>query len=216
MEKVRPWCGQPSDRGRQKNRTEPCTVKQHSASNSWITSTNAGYHSVHVGGHEPAVSDSAWQGSRALQWSPETSGTTATDTSTINTELNRSDTTCYILLHKNPLHGISFIYQYFTVVWHVPSVLWRCCLCARKGIQPVKNLTGGVLAWLSVWIEMQTCIWPSWRHCHSLSLASVKSRSVLPFWYRIIWVVPDKGPLNGCVSQCFDTLGRAPRRACGM
>jgi len=26
-----------------------------------------------------------------------------------------------------------------------------------------------VLAWLSVWSEMQTCIWPSWCHCRSLS-----------------------------------------------
>jgi len=32
-------------------------------------------------------------------------------------------------------------------------------------------------------------------HC----LASVKSRLVLPFWYRLTWVVPEKGPLNGCV-----------------
>jgi len=31
-------------------------------------------------------------------------------------------------------------------------------LGGRKGIQPVKNLSGGVLAWLSVWSEMQTCI----------------------------------------------------------
>ena len=46
---------------------------------------------------------------------------------------------------------------------------------------------------------MQTCIWSSWCHCHSLSLASVKSRLVLPFWYRLTWVVPDKGLLNGCV-----------------
>jgi len=35
--------------------------------------------------------------------------------------------------------------------------------------------------------------------CHSLSLASVKSRLVLPFWYRLSRVVLDKGPLNGCV-----------------
>ena len=47
--------------------------------------------------------------------------------------------------------------------------------------------------WLSVWSEVQTCIRPSWCHCHSLSLASVKSRLVLPFWYRLTWVVPDKG-----------------------
>ena len=36
-------------------------------------------------------------------------------------------------------------------------------------------------------------------HCHSLTLASVKSRLVLPFWYRLIRVVPDKWPLNMCV-----------------
>ena len=53
------------------------------------------------------------------------------------------------------------------------TVLWHCWLGGRKGIQPVKKLSGGVLAWLSVWSEVQTCIWPSWCHCHSLSLASV-------------------------------------------
>ena len=84
----------------------------------------------------------------------------------------------------------------------VPSVLWRCWLGGRKGIRPVKKLSGGVLAWLSVWSEVHTCIRPSWCHCHSLSLASVKSRSVLPFWYRLTWVVPDKGPLNVCSVVC--------------
>ena len=49
---------------------------------------------------------------------------------------------------------------------------------------------------------MQTCIWPSWCHCHSLSLASLKSRLVLPFWYRLTRVIPKKGPLNGCVCVC--------------
>ena len=61
------------------------------------------------------------------------------------------------------------------------------------------GLTAGGLAWLSVWSEVQICIWPSWCHCHSLSLASVKSRLVLPFWYRLTRVVLDKGPLKGCV-----------------
>ena len=61
------------------------------------------------------------------------------------------------------------------VAKYMPSVLWRCWLGGRKGIRPVKNWVVGVLAWLSVWIEVQTCIWPSWCHCHSLSLASVKS-----------------------------------------
>jgi len=35
-----------------------------------------------------------------------------------------------------------------------------------------------------------------------LSLASVKSRLVLPFWYRLTQVVPDNGPLNVCVCVC--------------
>ena len=83
----------------------------------------------------------------------------------------------------------------------LPSLLWRCWLGSRKGVRPVKKLSGGVLAWLSAWSEVQTCIWPSWCHCHchSLSLASVKSRLVLPFWYWLTWEVPEKGPLNGCM-----------------
>ena len=62
-----------------------------------------------------------------------------------------------------------------------------------------KKLSGGVLAWLSVWSEVHICIWPSCCNCHSLSFASVKSILVLPFWYQFTWVVPEKGPLNGCV-----------------
>jgi len=72
----------------------------------------------------------------------------------------------------------------------------------QEGHPACKQLSGGLLAWLSVWSEVQTCISPSGCHCHSLSLASVKSRLVLPFWYRLTRVVPDKGPLNGCVCKC--------------
>ena len=78
----------------------------------------------------------------------------------------------------------------------------------QEGHPVCKKLSGGVLPWLFVWSEMQICIWPSWCHCHSLSLASVKSRLVLPFWYRFTWVVPDKGPLNRCVCVC-SALDRA-------
>ena len=91
-----------------------------------------------------------------------------------------------------------------------PSVLWHCWLGGRKGIRPVKT-EWWVLAWLSVWSEMQTCIWPSWCHCHSLSLASVKSRLVLPFWYRLTQVVLDKGPFKRVyVYQSSDWLWRPP------
>ena len=82
----------------------------------------------------------------------------------------------------------------------------------QEGHPACKKLSSGVLAWLSVWSEVQTCIWASWCHCHSLSLASVKSRLVLPFWYRLTWVVPEKGPLNGCV--CVVATNTTMQRHC--
>ena len=63
-----------------------------------------------------------------------------------------------------------------------PSVLWHCWLCDRKSTRPV---------------------WPSWCHCHSLSVAPVKSRLVLPFWYRLTQVVPRKRAIKQvCVFVC--------------
>jgi len=83
----------------------------------------------------------------------------------------------------------------------------------QEGHPACKKLSGGVLAWLSVWSKVQTCIWSSRCHCHSLSLASVKSRLVLPFWYRLTRVVPDKGPLSGCgcyvLYSCVDFADNA-------
>ena len=35
-------------------------------------------------------------------------------------------------------------------------LVWR-----QEGHPACKKLSGGVLAWLSVWSEVQTCIWPS-------------------------------------------------------
>ena len=60
----------------------------------------------------------------------------------------------------------------------------------------------GLLAWLSVWSKVQTCIWPSWCPCYSLYLASIKSRLVLLFWYQLTQVVQEKGLLNVCVCVC--------------
>jgi len=78
---------------------------------------------------------------------------------------------------------------------HMPSVLWRCWWQACKNWE--------WLAQWSVWRELQICIWLSWRYCHSLSLASVKSRLVLPFWYQLTRVVQDKGLLNARVCVFF-------------
>jgi len=79
----------------------------------------------------------------------------------------------------------------------------------QEGHPACKKQSGEVLVWLSVWSDVQTCIWPSWCHCHSLFLASLKSRLVLPFRYRLTWVVVDKGPLNVCVCVCVCACVRA-------
>ena len=88
----------------------------------------------------------------------------------------------------------------FCVHLHSSAFSALMLLVGRQEEHPAcKKLSGGVLAWLSDWSEVQTCIWPRWCHCHSLSLASVKSRLVFPLWYWLTRGVPDKGPLNGCV-----------------
>ena len=77
---------------------------------------------------------------------------------------------------------------------NLPSVLWRCWLGRiRKGIRPVNN-----------WVVGYWCGYLSRARCTyayspadanaSHSLASVKSRLVLLFWYRLTQVVPHKGP----------------------
>ena len=59
------------------------------------------------------------------------------------------------------------------------SAIWRCWLGGRKGIRPVKNWVVG--CWRGcVWVKVQICIWPSWCHCHSLSLAPVN-----PDWFYL-------------------------------
>ena len=69
----------------------------------------------------------------------------------------------------------------FSSIQCFDTVGWAC-----------KKLSGEVLAWLSVWSKVQTCIRPSWCHCHSLSLALVKSKLV----YLSGTGSPRKGPLN--------------------
>ena len=76
-----------------------------------------------------------------------------------------------------------------------------------------------MLVRLSVCSKVQiVCIRSCWCHCiHKTpsSLASFKSRPVLPFWYRLSQVVQEQRPLNGCAwSWCGVTLMAAGRRLC--
>ena len=101
--------------------------------------------------------------------------------------------------------GLHHCADFDCVIMPQPSVAFSALMLLvgwQEGYPVCKKLSSGVLAWLSVWSEVLTCICPSWCQCHSLSLASVKSRLVLPFWYRLTRMVPDEGPLNRCVCVC--------------
>ena len=82
----------------------------------------------------------------------------------------------------------------------LPSVLWHCWLGHRKGIWPVKNWVVGCWHGYLSGARCRLACGPAdstATHC----LASAKSRLVLPFWYRLTWVVPEKGLQNVCVAR---------------
>ena len=91
---------------------------------------------------------------------------------------------CFILL----IHWLIVLY-----CWSIAFSALTLLVGQQEGHPACKKQSGGVLAWLSVWNEVQTSIRPSWCHCFSTI------QMVLPFWYWLTWVVPDKGPLNGCM-----------------
>ena len=85
-----------------------------------------------------------------------------------------------------------FLFQYFDAVGWAAGRRPAC-----------KKTEWWMLVWLSVWSKVQTCICPSWCHCKSLSLASVKSRIVFPFLVPAHPGSPGKGPLNVCMHVCI-------------
>ena len=125
-------------------------------------------------------------------------------------------------------------HNFSKLVCRLPMTIAQChhydTLCAvsgltllggRKGIMPVKKLSSdcGLLVWLIVWGEVRTCLWSSWCHCHSLSLASVKCRLILFLWYQFTQVVSDKGSLNMWVCMCvcvsMDVVMFSCNESCG-
>ena len=67
----------------------------------------------------------------------------------------------------------------------------------RHAASVCKKMSGGVVLCLERGADI--CMAQLMPLYHSLSLASVKSRLVLPFWYQLTRVVQEKGPLSGCV-----------------
>jgi len=51
----------------------------------------------------------------------------------------------------------------------------------QEGHPVCKRLSSGVLAWLSGWSEVQTCVWPSGFYCHS----TVSCSSKIQIWFYL-------------------------------
>ena len=82
-----------------------------------------------------------------------------------------------------------------------PSVLLHCWLGSRKGIRHVKTEWWG--AGMVICLELGADLHMAQLTPLPLTISCFsKSRLVLPFWYRLTQVVPEKGPLNGCVCVC--------------
>jgi len=54
-------------------------------------------------------------------------------------------------------------FRLFLLVFHYSAAFSALTLLVgrQEGHPVCKKQSGGVLAWLSVWSEVQTCIWPS-------------------------------------------------------
>jgi len=63
-------------------------------------------------------------------------------------------------------------------------------LVGRQEWHPVCKMSGEVLAWLSVWSEVQMiCISSSWCHCHLIISCSSKIQNGLPFSCQLTQIV---------------------------
>ena len=74
---------------------------------------------------------------------------------------------------KCTIHLTSSVYHHHVLLLgnndDVITGAFSAWLGGRKGIRPVKNWAVGVLVWLSVYSEVQSCIRPSWCHWYSPS-----------------------------------------------
>ena len=82
----------------------------------------------------------------------------------------------------------------------MPSVFWRCWFGSRKGIRLVKNWVVGCWHGYLSGARCRLAYGPADATAtHCLLSCFSKIQTVLPFWYRLTRVVPDKGLLNGSV-----------------
>jgi len=126
-------------------------------------------------------------------------------------------TTCHARLEHTIRKDLNKMWQQYTtklasffaiafktsilIMLNLPSVLWRCSLGGRKGTWPVKTewLGAGVVICLQRGADLHMVqLMPL-----PLTVSRFSKIHVLPFWYWLTRVVPEKGPLNACVCVCI-------------
>ena len=73
------------------------------------------------------------------------------------------------LSHLNEVSSRKFVgkdVDMFNILKSITVTALTLLIGWQEGHPACKKLSGGVLAWLSVWGEVQICIWPSRCHCH--------------------------------------------------
>ena len=86
----------------------------------------------------------------------------------LNSQINANTTRLKLSLILAP-NSTTHLVSWFTVYdFSLKKLLIYCAFSAltllvgwQEGHPACKKQSGGVLAWLSVWTEVQTCIWPS-------------------------------------------------------
>ena len=73
----------------------------------------------------------------------------------------RRATTTWRRRRRAPAAFISFLLLFFSRCFSMAFSALMLLVGRQEGHPACKKLTGGVLAWLSVWSEVQTCIWSS-------------------------------------------------------
>jgi len=77
---------------------------------------------------------------------------------------------------------VSFCFVYWLLNDSYCLQCFATCLSIRNSIPPVKKLTDKMMAWLSVWSEVQMiCIWSSWCPCHPIIFCFIKVQVSLAF-----------------------------------
>jgi len=124
----------------------------------------------------------------------------------LNSEWTKSTSSYHWLWkwYRYPRSNISSyticVYMYVCMyVFVIPSVLWRRWLGGRKVIRPVKTEWWG--AGVVICLERDADL--HMAQLMPLPLTVSCFRLVLPFWSRLTWVGPEKGPLNRCVYVCI-------------